>query len=53
MFLFLEALTSIEQALMHEIGREKDENTKSMLRQVDLLERLNQKQKLLEKQFTD
>ena len=48
----LEALTCIEQALMHEIGRVKDENTKSMLRQVDLLERLNQKQKLLEKQLT-
>ena len=48
-----EALTMIEQALMHEIGRVKDENTKSMLTQEDLLERLNQKQQSLEKQLRD
>ena len=44
----LEAITSIEQALMHELGRVKDENTKSILRQVDLMEPLNEKQKFLE-----
>ena len=48
----VEALTSIDQAFTHEVGRMKDEHDKSMLRQCDLLERLDQKQRSLEKQLT-
>ena len=48
----VEALTSIEQAFTHEVGRMKDEYDKSMLRQFDLLEHLDQKQRSLEKQLT-
>ena len=48
----VEALASVEQALTHEIGRMKDEYDKSMLKLCDLLERLDQKQRCLEKQLT-
>ena len=48
----VEALTSIEQAFVHEVGRMKDEHDKSMLRQFDLLERLDPKQGSLERQLT-
>ena len=48
----VEALTSVEQALVHEVERMKDEHDKSMKRQFDLLERLDQKQRLLERQLT-
>ena len=37
----VEALASVEQAFTHEVGRMKDEYDKSMLRQCDLLERLD------------
>ena len=37
---------------MREVGRMKDEHDKSMLRQFDLLERLDQKQRSLERQLT-
>ena len=37
---------------MHEVGRMKDEHDKSMLRPLDLLERLDQKQRALERQLT-
>ena len=48
----VKAPASIEQAFMHEVGRMKDEHDKSMLRHCDLLERLDQKQRSLEKQLT-
>ena len=48
----VEALACIEQAFTHEAGRMKDEYDKSMLRQFDLLERLDQKQRSLERQLT-
>ena len=41
----VEALTSIEQALMYELGKVKDENTKSMSRLFDLVESHREKQK--------
>ena len=48
----VEALASVEQAFTHEVGRMQDEYDKSMLRQYDLLERLDQQQRFLEKQLT-
>ena len=48
----LEALATIEQALMSELGKAKDENTQSMSRLFDLLEGFSEKQKSLEKQLT-
>ena len=48
----VEALASVEQAFMHDVERMKNEHDKSMKRQVDLLERLDQKQRLLERQLT-
>ena len=48
----LEALTTIEQALMSELGKAKDENIQSMSRLFALFEGFSEKQKSLEKQLT-
>ena len=46
----LEAVGTIEQALMSELGKAKDESVQSMLRLSDLLESLSGRQKSFEKQ---
>ena len=46
-----EALTSIEQALMSELGKVKDESIQTMSRLFDLLEGYSEKKKSLEKQI--
>ena len=48
----LEAWATIEQALMSEVGKVKDDSVKSMSRLFDLLEGFGEKQKSLEKQLT-
>ena len=47
----LEALASIEQALMSELGKVRDESMQSMSRLFDSLESFTEKQKPLEKQL--
>ena len=47
----LEALTTIEQALISELGKVRDGNIQSMSRLFDLLEDFSEKQKSLEKQL--
>ena len=47
----LEALTSIEQALMSELGKVRDESMQSMSKLFDSLESFTEKQKSLEKQL--
>ena len=48
----LEALTTMEQAPMSELGKVRDDNRQSTSRLFDLLEGFSEKQKSLEKQLT-
>ena len=47
----VETWATIEQALISEVGKVRDEHTQSMSRLFDLLERFGEKQKSLEKQL--
>ena len=46
-----EAWTTVEQALMSEIGKVKDEHTQSMSKLFDLLEKFTEKQRAQERQL--
>ena len=49
----VEVWSTIEQALMSEIGKVKDEHTRAMTRVFNVCEKLHENQKSQERQLTD